>query len=419
MKFLRIQNSGELDVRLISLMGGSTKTGNTTKIGKFGTGLKYSIAWLIRNRIEFHIFVGSREVSMTVKEETIQDTLFEVIYIDGERSSITSNMGVDWEGWMVCREIWCNALDAGNGTHNLCVDTMTPDEGTTTFYIENVGQIRETVDNWDNYFMGAIEPIYKCDSFAIYPPGKTLCVYKNGVLIKREKDLRGLYSYDIKHAAINELREYKGYLPADVFHAVRSLPKELVMEFLSKVKPDHYEHDMDFEWSSGFTKTWEEALDGSKIIGSDDHDTMIERGMDIEATVVPQSIFNKLAENFPKLSAVRTVNKTGSGNSFVFHEQADEASEEKLGLALSLLKESRYAFSRDLSIVTGVFGNGQTHSSLDRDKCQILISMDLLQKPVGDVMGHIIKENEMFELDISYAQLGDHFAKLYALQLIK
>ena len=44
MKYLKIQNKGELDIRLISLMGGSTKTGDTTKIGRFGTGLKYTLS---------------------------------------------------------------------------------------------------------------------------------------------------------------------------------------------------------------------------------------------------------------------------------------------------------------------------------------------------------------------------------------
>ena len=48
MKYLKIQNKGELDIRLVALMGGSTKTNDRYKIGKFGTGLKYTLAFLFR-----------------------------------------------------------------------------------------------------------------------------------------------------------------------------------------------------------------------------------------------------------------------------------------------------------------------------------------------------------------------------------
>ena len=44
MKYLKIRNRGELDIRLVSLMGGTTISGNSYKIGRFGTGLKYSLA---------------------------------------------------------------------------------------------------------------------------------------------------------------------------------------------------------------------------------------------------------------------------------------------------------------------------------------------------------------------------------------
>lgn len=407
MKFLRIQNRGELDIRLVSLMGGSTKSGDSTKIGKFGTGLKYSISWLVRNKIHFRIFVGMKEVSIEVRPEEIQGVIFEVLYINGERSSITSNMGVDWEGWMVCREIWCNAIDAGHPVKNLCTDIFVPDPGTTTFYIENAGEIKDAVEKWDQYFIDGIAPIYDCKNFALYPPSDTMTLYKNGVMIKKEKNFKSLYSYDIKNASINELREYKGWLPADMFAIMRELPKEIVLDLLSNVKSGHYEYDMDYDWGTDFSNSWKDALSNTKVIGRDDHQILEERGIAIDCMVIPQGIFNKLSQTWPGLSAVKNVGGKSSSSAIRFFETYDSEMEAKVNLAIMALKDAK----------TGVFGNKQVMSSLDGDS--ILLSNDIRDNSLTDVMSYIIKENEMFEHDISLNDLGDHMAKLYATQLLR
>lgn len=417
MKFLRIQNKGELDIRLVSLMGGSTKSNDTTKIGKFGTGLKYSLSWLVRNKINFRIFIGMREVSIEVRSEEIQGVTFEVLYINGERSSITSNMGVDWEGWMVCREIWCNAIDAGHPVKNLCTDIFVPDSGTTTFYIENVGEIKDAVEKWEHYFIDGIAPIYDCKNFALYPPREVMTLYKNGVMIKREKNFKSLYSYDIKNASINELREYKGWLPSDMFAIVREMPKEIVLDMLSNVKSDHYEYDMDYDWGTDFSHSWKEALTDTKIVGRDDHQILEERGIAIDCMVVPQGIFNKLSQTWPGLSAVKNVGGKSSSSSIRFFETYDADMEAKVSLAISAIKDARYSLSSKLSIKTGVFGNKSVMSTIDQDV--ILLSNDLRDASLTEVMSYIIKENEMFEHDISLNDLGEHFAKLYAAQLLK
>src|SRR5687767_6513942 len=113
MKYLKIQNNGELDIRLVALMGGTTKANDRYKIGQFGTGLKYTLAFLFRNNLEFKIFCGEQEVSIHTEVEDIRGEKFEIICINGQRTSITTKMGEDWKPWMIIRELWCNALDEG------------------------------------------------------------------------------------------------------------------------------------------------------------------------------------------------------------------------------------------------------------------------------------------------------------------
>jgi len=101
MKYLKISSKGLLDIRLVYLMGGTTKANDKYKIGQFGTGLKYTLSFLLRSNLHFKIFIGGQEVIITTVNETIRDTEFEIIHINGVKTSITTNMGYDWEEWML------------------------------------------------------------------------------------------------------------------------------------------------------------------------------------------------------------------------------------------------------------------------------------------------------------------------------
>ena len=115
MRYLKIQNKGLLDIRLFSLMGGTTKDNDSAKIGQWGSGLKYAICFLLRNKIEFKIFIGDEEVKITLKEETIRDETFEVVLVNGKETSLTTKMGGKaWDEWTCIRELYSNALDEGD-----------------------------------------------------------------------------------------------------------------------------------------------------------------------------------------------------------------------------------------------------------------------------------------------------------------
>ena len=59
---MNIINAGEIEPEAFTLMGASTKRGDENMIGRFGSGLKYAICYLIRNDIEFKIFSGKQEI---------------------------------------------------------------------------------------------------------------------------------------------------------------------------------------------------------------------------------------------------------------------------------------------------------------------------------------------------------------------
>ena len=76
MKYLKISNKTEIDVRAFSLLGACTKRGDNTKIGYFGSGLKYAIATLVRMKIPFEVYSGLNKITIETKPEDFRGQIF-------------------------------------------------------------------------------------------------------------------------------------------------------------------------------------------------------------------------------------------------------------------------------------------------------------------------------------------------------
>lgn len=412
MKYLKIQNRGELDIRLISLMGGTTKFGNSYKIGRFGTGLKYSLSYLVRNNIDFKIFVGEKEVPVETRRENIQGVDFDILYINGERSSITSSMGVDWLGWMIVRELWCNAKDEGEEKRGY-VEECFGVEGATTFFIQLTGEIKDTVDNWDKYFIHEQLPMFESEVFALYPASDKFRIYKQGVLIYEEKKDRAVFSYDIKNASINELREYTGILSFDLLNIIASLDRNNAEYFLSNIKEECYEWNMDYDWSKEFSDGWKEAIGQAKVIAKQDYDSFKNRWIKMDEDsfiVVPQGLHKKLATKFPSISAVRRSDKINS-----FYETFDSELESKIKSAVVILGHAGYSINPELKFIYGVFGDPMVFAKVNIDEKIVMFSEELKRGSMFNIISTIIEENEHFltGFEDCTRKFQQHFIDLY------
>lgn len=253
MRYLKISNQGVLDPRLIFLMGGTTKATDATKIGTFGTGLKYAISYFIRNGVEFRLFVGEDEVIFNTESQTIADNDFEEIYCNGKSMNITTHYGHQWVAWEALREIWCNALDEGSAQRKIADDRgkIEGSENTTTFYIQMTKDIREVVDKWEDYFLNDT-PIFEDDTVAIYKNEgvQDLKLYKNTVLIESSTTYKSLFRYDLKTAELNELRQYRGYNRSDIGKALLNSNKEVIQVLIDALvaKTDSFETKLDWDY---------------------------------------------------------------------------------------------------------------------------------------------------------------------------
>jgi hypothetical protein len=132
-------NPGLIELEAVRTMGVSVKLAGS--FGRFGTGLKFAIATILRGGGEITIYRNEEPHTFGTVELIVRDQPFQVITLDGEKIGITTQLGRDWEPWMVLRELGCNALDEGGlfGHWDEDVDfdelPTYPEEGTTRIIV--------------------------------------------------------------------------------------------------------------------------------------------------------------------------------------------------------------------------------------------------------------------------------------------
>lgn len=431
MRYLKISNKGLLDPKLIPLMGGTTKTGLDT-IGEFGTGLKYVLAYCSRNNIDLKLYINKEQVKIETINENIAGHDFGVLHINGERTSITDKMGKDWELWMIIREVYSNALDEGSAYYELVNKVSEEEELKTCFYFELNSDVLNIYNSWTDYFIQSKAPIWENNDYAIYPQQGSFRLYKQGILIKENKDQTSIFNYDIKHAQINELRQYTGSSSLDLCKALSSIDDvKTIIYFLDQmhlVEKDKlsraevrrpFEFNIDLDWSNyNFDNdSWNKALTDIKIIDVDSYDNLKDKSnFDIkELLVLPKNFFRKLMLKRSSIGAVRSVKQVGS-----FFEIINDTLFNKVKKARKVLEDADYHIHPELNFIFGEFGNKNVLAKVDLDEKLVYISSKVEEISMFQLIAILIEENEHFQtgFDDETRQFQQHFINLYTKQLM-
>lgn len=301
MRYLLIENEGEIDANAFLLIGASTKTKDVEKIGEFGSGANYAIAWLLRNKIPFGIFSGEKRISFKTREKAFREDLFEAIVIDGQETSFTTTMGKKWKAWFVIREFWCNALDEGGARREvLDLDPFaSPPEGVpgkTRIYVELSEELQEVLENWDLYFSSHRQDLLaEIEGVKIFQGEKDLRVYRKGILVEYKKDVKAAFHYDLPEIDINESRVVSSdwELQQRIRKFWQSLASvDLIREFLRLVNgSDLWERvDLDFRYGTGFGENWKFAISGRSIVSDNELEDYGELAKLNNAITIPQNV---------------------------------------------------------------------------------------------------------------------------------
>jgi hypothetical protein len=203
------ENEGEIDPRLITLIGVNVKQ-SASAIGFFGTGLKYAVACMARWGEEIRIQSGAAEFTFTVEETEIRGRDFSVLTMRGKRDSkelsYTTELGKTWEPWMVYRELWCNAHDEPSA--RVYEDAAPSPKAGMTRVIVSGPKIEAAHKSRDEFILdtAARKLLHSVEGLDIYE-GEGHRIFYRGIAVQKPGK-PSLYTYNItEHLYLTEDRQ--------------------------------------------------------------------------------------------------------------------------------------------------------------------------------------------------------------------
>lgn len=312
-KYVQITNEGEIDLQGLHLMGISSKRGDESKIGFFGSGNKYAIATLLREKIPFKIYSGKTLVNITTEKVMFRGQTYNQICIDGEKTSLTTSMGPDWENWFAIREMYCNAEDEGGAKISLS-QTPKGKEGYTTIFVKLDEKLESFFENINNFILIDKTPKLdevtthygKIEAYSTVVEQGIIC-YRKGIRIFPENKQVAMFRYNFDKIEINESRMYK--YEHEVLERIASYlavteNQEIVAHYLANWK-GAYEKNAKWEYvHDQLSETWHEILKDRRVypesiaIDSGDYEGKH------NSFIVPDELAKKISNQFDDVQVV-------------------------------------------------------------------------------------------------------------------
>lgn len=403
MNLIKITSRGEIDERAFSLLGASSKRDDKTKIGFFGSGLKFSLAFMLRKEIKFKVFSGYREILFTTSEELFREKSFKRILVNGKETSLTTDTASDWSHWSIVREIFSNALDEGDASIKLIknkdFNDLKPIEDYTVFYIECTDDFQEIMDNWDLYFSeNRKDIVYENNkNDKLYNGGGSLLVYRKGIRCHFDKEQKSLFNYDLSKVEINESR---------VISSEWSLKYGLVELFRRNDNPDvihrilyninnYWEKSLNWDNASHvpFSDTWKYKIGDNYLIPFENAGFWEDdiREMKSNYIILPNIFIQALKAQFG--DSIKVIGDDsvirGKGDKKIINELSDRQ-KYLLNEAVNFLEKGGYKIEFPIKVVRfvrpEVLGLAESETIFISDKCFTMGKREIINT--------IIEENQ-------------------------
>lgn len=101
-----------LPIEAATTMGVSVKESDGA-IGKFGTGLKYAVAGILRLNGKVEIQIDGEMFKFVAVDSDIRGKTFRIVHCNDIPCGFTTDLGKHWKPWQLFRELASNALDEG------------------------------------------------------------------------------------------------------------------------------------------------------------------------------------------------------------------------------------------------------------------------------------------------------------------
>lgn len=259
--YIVFENQGEIDPQLITLLGVNVKE-STAPIGYFGTGLKYSVACAMRWGAELLVQSGVNQLEFSSAPTTIRGKQFDLITMHGGYDRLqlgfTTELGKNWEPWMVYRELWCNAHDEP-GARVYTTDRVQPGvAGLTRIYV-NGEELLQAHEARDTFILSPNTPmIVRGEGFKIYAQEGHAIFYRGIAVQKLEKP--SLYTYNItSQLYLTEDRTAASWqTDSAIARGLSTCTDEQVIRQTLTASEDWMEARLDYSYVSQPSEIWEQ-----------------------------------------------------------------------------------------------------------------------------------------------------------------
>lgn len=327
METLIIKNNGEIETQALVLMGASSKRGDATKIGMFGTGNKYAIATLVREGFHVHIASGNSPVIRVVTRKVkFRNKSYDQLFLKSRHAehatSITTEMGLQWTVDHAMRELICNAVDEGGFEYSV-ETTQRPvrkrgQDSKTVVYItapsKHSGYFAEYFSHFNSNYLFDRIPIYNNVKKGIRvfdKYGEGTRVYRNGVKVFESEQIESLFDYELESISIDELRRASQWSATwSLATALDDLPQHLVSRIVSGVEPGMLEWGVNIgTLSSAGMKKIIRSLEGKVVVTQHIYEDHAKFLADKECAIVPEDWYELLLAHDEVITAHSHIRK--------------------------------------------------------------------------------------------------------------
>lgn len=397
--YIKIQSKGRIQAEAFTLLGASSKRDDNTKIGFFGSGLKYAIAYMLREKVDFKVFSDYGEIKFTLKPSNFRETQLDIICVNGKETSMTTSMGVDWEPWFILREIYCNAIDEGGSSiETVHEKQLVPVEDNTVFYIEANSEFQKIMNLWDYYFCENRKDIlyYDMQENQLFVGGEELIVYRKGIRCLFLKETKCVFNYNVGFVEINESRVIKDdwdfkYKVSEYFRKIADVS---IIQYLMKNIIGKFEYDL--FWHTGsmeYNPKWLEAI-GEKTLVPYENAGHWQDEIEMfphDFIMLPKRLVDGLQRAFA--GAIKVIGEADgmkTAGDIKFVKELTEKQKSLLDDSVDFLKKAGYEIGYPIKVVDFLRKEilGQANSNT------ILLSQRLFEMGRKDLVACIIEENE-------------------------
>lgn len=173
---------GVIELAGLTTFGLSSK--DESQIGRFGTGMKYASAIVVRLGGSLRIRTAQGEKRLGVSPAMFRGKPVAYVTLDDERLAFTTELGRDWLPWMAFREFYANTLDEGGTFYRAQSESQLPAPCPAhTDIIIDCAEFDAVHDNFEEFFIDPEDtPIYASSGLEIYA-GQSKQVFYRGFAV--------------------------------------------------------------------------------------------------------------------------------------------------------------------------------------------------------------------------------------------